>query len=109
MFVCLLLPAPPVCHRPKRDAIDPSLPSFPLATDPSALCPLVQVYHLTAVLVHIGQTPNGGHYVAHVRPTGSDQWYKFNDSTVTPLLPHEVREAAGGSHWPSRLQTARSC
>lgn len=51
------------------------------------------IYVLHSVLVHIGDV-NGGHYHAFIRPsidTGNDegkkqmnQWYKFDDETVTP-------------------------
>uniref|UniRef100_A0A453K4B4 ubiquitinyl hydrolase 1 n=1 Tax=Aegilops tauschii subsp. strangulata TaxID=200361 RepID=A0A453K4B4_AEGTS len=36
----------------------------------------------TGVLVHSGGV-HGGHYYAFIRPTLSDQWYKFDDERVT--------------------------
>ncbi|KAI3866555.1 hypothetical protein MKX03_014826, partial [Papaver bracteatum] len=40
------------------------------------------LYTLHAVLVHSGGG-NGGHYYAFIRPTLSEQWFKFNDERVT--------------------------
>ncbi|XP_021892267.1 ubiquitin carboxyl-terminal hydrolase 12-like, partial [Carica papaya] len=40
------------------------------------------LYTLHSVLVHSGGV-HGGHYYAYIRPTLSDQWYKFDDERVT--------------------------
>ncbi|KAI3863559.1 hypothetical protein MKW92_011884 [Papaver armeniacum] len=40
------------------------------------------LYTLHAVLVHRGGG-NGGHYYVYIRPTLSEQWFKFNDERVT--------------------------
>ncbi|KAJ7960360.1 ubiquitin carboxyl-terminal hydrolase 12 [Quillaja saponaria] len=40
------------------------------------------LYTLHSVLVHSGGV-HGGHYYAFIRPTFSDQWYKFDDERVT--------------------------
>ncbi|XP_065621469.1 ubiquitin C-terminal hydrolase 12 isoform X8 [Quercus suber] len=40
------------------------------------------LYILHSVLVHSGGV-HGGHYYAYIRPTLSDQWYKFDDERVT--------------------------
>ncbi|XP_073269254.1 ubiquitin C-terminal hydrolase 12-like isoform X1 [Primulina huaijiensis] len=40
------------------------------------------LYMLHSVLVHSGGV-HGGHYHAFMRPTLSDQWYKFDDERVT--------------------------
>uniref|UniRef100_A0A0D9XTG4 ubiquitinyl hydrolase 1 n=1 Tax=Leersia perrieri TaxID=77586 RepID=A0A0D9XTG4_9ORYZ len=40
------------------------------------------LYALHSVLVHSGGV-HGGHYYAFIRPTLSDQWYKFDDERVT--------------------------
>ncbi|XP_020082062.1 ubiquitin carboxyl-terminal hydrolase 12-like isoform X3 [Ananas comosus] len=40
------------------------------------------VYTLHSVLVHSGGV-HGGHYYAFIRPTLSDQWFKFDDERVT--------------------------
>ncbi|CAK9213983.1 unnamed protein product [Sphagnum troendelagicum] len=46
-------------------------------------------YTLHSVLVHSGGV-HGGHYYAYIRPTLSDQWYKFDDERVTK---EELRRA----------------
>ncbi|EAY06298.1 Clan CA, family C19, ubiquitin hydrolase-like cysteine peptidase [Trichomonas vaginalis G3] len=40
------------------------------------------VYQLHDVVVHNGSA-TFGHYYAFIRPSAEDQWYKFNDSTVS--------------------------
>ncbi|XP_030531793.1 ubiquitin C-terminal hydrolase 12-like isoform X2 [Rhodamnia argentea] len=40
------------------------------------------LYSLHSVLVHSGGI-HGGHYYAFIRPTLSDQWFKFDDERVT--------------------------
>ncbi|AQK39721.1 Ubiquitin carboxyl-terminal hydrolase 13 [Zea mays] len=40
------------------------------------------IFFLFSVLVHSGGV-HGGHYYAFIRPTLSDQWYKFDDERVT--------------------------
>ncbi|KAJ6814941.1 ubiquitin carboxyl-terminal hydrolase 12-like [Iris pallida] len=40
------------------------------------------LYTLHSVFVHSGGV-HGGHYYAFIRPTLSDQWYKFDDERVT--------------------------
>ncbi|XP_057431970.1 ubiquitin C-terminal hydrolase 12-like isoform X2 [Lotus japonicus] len=40
------------------------------------------LYTLHSVLVHSGGV-HGGHYYAFIRPTLSEQWYKFDDERVT--------------------------
>ncbi|KAH7415376.1 hypothetical protein KP509_14G040100 [Ceratopteris richardii] len=47
------------------------------------------LYMLHSVLVHSGGV-HGGHYYAFIRPTLSDQWYKFDDERVTK---EEVKRA----------------
>ncbi|XP_068493814.1 ubiquitin C-terminal hydrolase 13-like isoform X5 [Phaseolus vulgaris] len=40
------------------------------------------LYSLHSVLVHSSGV-NGGHYYAYIRPTLSDEWFKFDDERVT--------------------------
>ncbi|KAI3991058.1 hypothetical protein MKX01_017218 [Papaver californicum] len=52
-------------------------------------------YILHAVLVHSGGG-HGGHYCAFVRPTVSEQWFKFNDELVTKVDINQVLEEQYG-------------
>lgn len=56
------------------------------------------VYRLYAVLSHAGDV-GSGHYVAYVRPLGSDQWYEFDDTRVRKV-PEEaaVKAQYGGEY-----------
>ncbi|XP_068340698.1 ubiquitin C-terminal hydrolase 12-like isoform X1 [Pyrus communis] len=54
------------------------------------------LYTLHSVLVHSGGV-HGGHYHAFVRPTLSDQWYKFGDKCVTKEdVKRALEEQYGG-------------
>ncbi|XP_047307163.1 ubiquitin C-terminal hydrolase 12-like isoform X2 [Impatiens glandulifera] len=54
------------------------------------------LYTLHSVLVHSGGV-HGGHYYAYIRPTLSDQWYKFDDERVTKEdLKKALEEQFGG-------------
>lgn len=48
-------------------------------------------YNLFGVLVHKGQIA-GGHYMAYLRTTLDDQWYKFNDNIVEKVSEKEAIE-----------------
>ncbi|XAR53555.1 Ubiquitinyl hydrolase 1 [Bertholletia excelsa] len=54
------------------------------------------LYTLHSVLVHSGGV-HGGHYYAYIRPTLSDQWYKFDDERVTKEdMKRALEEQYGG-------------
>ncbi|KAH7512299.1 hypothetical protein FEM48_Zijuj12G0075900 [Ziziphus jujuba var. spinosa] len=54
------------------------------------------LYTLHSVLVHSGGV-HGGHYYAFIRPTLTDQWYKFEDERVTKEdIKRALEEQYGG-------------
>ncbi|KAJ8563428.1 hypothetical protein K7X08_031880 [Anisodus acutangulus] len=53
------------------------------------------LYSLHSVLVHSGGV-HGGHYYAFIRPTLSNQWYKFDDERVTKEDAKRVLEEQYG-------------
>ncbi|KAL8095028.1 hypothetical protein AgCh_036497 [Apium graveolens] len=54
------------------------------------------LYTLHSVLVHSGGL-HGGHYYAYIRPTLSEQWFKFDDERVTKeTLESALEEQYGG-------------
>ncbi|KAM1018532.1 hypothetical protein ACFX2C_040149 [Malus domestica] len=54
------------------------------------------LYTLHSVLVHSGGV-HGGHYYAYIRPTLSDQWFKFDDERVTKEdMKRALEEQYGG-------------
>ncbi|KAI3910726.1 hypothetical protein MKW92_029235 [Papaver armeniacum] len=54
------------------------------------------LYTLHGVLVHSGGG-HGGHYYAYIRPTHSEQWFKFNDERVTKEdIKRVLEEQYGG-------------
>ena len=57
--------------------------------------PLDDTYDLYAAVHHVG-TMNGGHYVSTCRVEGdSDNWYQFNDRTVTPIDEEQIVSPTG--------------
>ncbi|CAL5365147.1 unnamed protein product [Camellia sinensis] len=54
------------------------------------------LYTLHSVLVHSGGV-HGGHYYAYIRPTLTDQWFKFDDERVTKEdIKRALEEQYGG-------------
>ncbi|KAL7185004.1 hypothetical protein ACSBR2_027029 [Camellia fascicularis] len=54
------------------------------------------LYTLHSVLVHSGGV-HGGHYYAYIRPTLSEQWFKFDDERVTKEdMKRALEEQYGG-------------
>lgn len=51
------------------------------------------VYKLYAVMVHNGGA-YGGHYFAYIRD--QEQWFNFNDSSVSPLSDSDLQKTFGG-------------
>lgn len=55
-------------------------------------------YSLTGVLVHQGTT-DSGHYYSFIKDRETQNWYKFNDSQVSPFDPNNLpEECYGGSY-----------
>ncbi|KAL9319024.1 hypothetical protein ACSQ67_015541 [Phaseolus vulgaris] len=75
-----------------RDTMINDRYEFPLQLDldrdngkylsPEADRSIRNLYSLHSVLVHSSGV-NGGHYYAYIRPTLSDEWFKFDDERVT--------------------------
>lgn len=56
-------------------------------------------YELTAVFIHRGSSPSFGHYFLYARnlPGKPDQWFKYNDSSVSIVSKEEVLADTTGS------------
>jgi len=46
------------------------------------------VFQLQSVICHIGPSSMGGHFIAYCRHYKDNNWYKYNDSTVTKCTSH---------------------
>lgn len=57
------------------------------------------VYQLTSVFIHRGSSPSFGHYFFYSRnlPDHPDQWFKYNDSSVSIVSKDEVFADTTGS------------
>ena len=47
------------------------------------------IFQLKAVICHIGPSSMGGHFVAYCRHYKDNNWYKYNDATVTKCVNHK--------------------
>ena len=43
------------------------------------------VYHLGAVLMHVGKTAYSGHYMAQIKNFQKNEWFNFNDEQITKI------------------------
>lgn len=43
------------------------------------------IYHLGAVLMHVGKTAYSGHYMAQIKNFQNNEWFNFNDEVITKL------------------------
>eukprot|EP01088_Endostelium_zonatum_P005178 TRINITY_DN1665_c0_g1_i2.p1 TRINITY_DN1665_c0_g1~~TRINITY_DN1665_c0_g1_i2.p1 ORF type:complete len:1209 (-),score=393.82 TRINITY_DN1665_c0_g1_i2:29-3655(-) len=66
-----------------------------------------RVYELYSVLVHSGSAM-GGHYYVYIKSLTSDQWYNFNDQTVTFLTQRQVRETFGEQKTTSKQNNTQN-
>ncbi|KAK2634511.1 hypothetical protein Ddye_029303 [Dipteronia dyeriana] len=63
---------------------------------PEADRSVCNLYTLHSIMVHSGGV-HGGHYYAYIRPTLSDQWFKFDDERVTKEdMKRVLEEQYGG-------------
>ena len=60
----------------------------------SGPCTSSHVYDLHSTVCHFGGA-NGGHYTCFSRHPLSDQWYYYNDETVTEQIPSEAEYSSG--------------
>lgn len=56
-------------------------------------------YELTSVFIHRGSSPSFGHYFFYSRklPDKPDEWFKYNDSSVTEAQKGEILADTTGS------------
>ncbi|XP_046844317.1 ubiquitin carboxyl-terminal hydrolase 47-like isoform X2 [Xenia sp. Carnegie-2017] len=55
------------------------------------------VYKLFSIMIHSGSAI-GGHYYAYIRSFEDDQWYSFNDQTVSKITESDIERTFGGSY-----------
>ncbi|MEK7339946.1 MAG: poly(ADP-ribose) glycohydrolase domain-containing protein, partial [Verrucomicrobiota bacterium] len=54
------------------------------------------LHELSSFIVHLGDSPNGGHYIAYRKV--QDQWMKCNDGRVSCISKEEMLEAVKNSY-----------
>lgn len=53
-------------------------------------------YELIAVLTHKGRSSNSGHYVGWSKNQKTNQWYMYDDDTVTKVSEEDILKLSGG-------------
>ena len=48
-------------------------------------------YDLVSIIVHLGETPNSGHYICYSKR--NNNWYEFNDSIVIKYNFNELKKS----------------
>ncbi|KAK9499634.1 hypothetical protein O3M35_002645 [Rhynocoris fuscipes] len=57
------------------------------------------IYELYSIMIHSGSA-SGGHYYAYIKDFAKDEWYCFNDQSVTTITQEDIEKTFGGG--PSR-------
>ncbi|TFK26673.1 cysteine proteinase [Coprinopsis marcescibilis] len=55
-----------------------------------------RLYHLFAIVVHIGNGPHHGHYISIIKNGGS--WFVFDDDSVSPIPESDIPKYFGESN-----------
>lgn len=53
------------------------------------------VYELFSIMVHAGSA-SGGHYYAYIKDFRTDEWFCFNDQSVSKITYDDIRKTYGG-------------
>uniref|UniRef100_A0A1A9W4U0 Ubiquitin carboxyl-terminal hydrolase 47 n=1 Tax=Glossina brevipalpis TaxID=37001 RepID=A0A1A9W4U0_9MUSC len=53
------------------------------------------IYELFAIMIHSGSA-SGGHYYAYIKEFENNEWYCFNDQSVTPITQEDIKKSFGG-------------
>jgi hypothetical protein len=43
------------------------------------------IYELYGVVTHLGESGEGGHFIASCKSPSNNKWYRFNDAIVSPI------------------------
>ncbi|XP_037937295.1 ubiquitin carboxyl-terminal hydrolase 47 isoform X2 [Teleopsis dalmanni] len=54
------------------------------------------LYELFAIMIHSGSA-SGGHYYAYIKEFENNDWYSFNDQTVSAITEEDIQKSFGGS------------
>ena len=57
------------------------------------------IYELSAVLLHLGESPLHGHYVAQIRDESTNNWYTFDDINISPCDIENVGDIKQDKEW----------
>ncbi|XP_067645326.1 ubiquitin carboxyl-terminal hydrolase 47 isoform X2 [Eurosta solidaginis] len=53
------------------------------------------LYELFAIMIHSGSA-SGGHYYAYIKEFDNNEWYCFNDQSVSPITEEDIEKSFGG-------------
>lgn len=54
------------------------------------------LYELFAIMIHSGSA-SGGHYYAYIKEFENNEWFCFNDQSVSPVTQEDIQKSFGGS------------
>ncbi|XP_071518202.1 ubiquitin carboxyl-terminal hydrolase 47 isoform X4 [Panulirus ornatus] len=54
------------------------------------------VYELFSIMVHSGSA-SGGHYYAYIKDFATEEWFCFNDQSVTKITYDDIKKTYGGN------------
>ncbi|KAI5729491.1 hypothetical protein M8J76_003096 [Diaphorina citri] len=77
------------------DISHPEPPSTSATKDPSMNAKGPYVYELFSIMIHSGSA-SGGHYYAYIKNFSTDEWYCFNDQSVTRITDEDIHKSYGG-------------
>lgn len=52
-------------------------------------------YELFAIMIHSGSA-SGGHYYAYIKELDNNEWFCYNDQTVSPITQEDIQKSFGG-------------
>jgi ubiquitin C-terminal hydrolase len=82
-----------VCKKFENNVTVPMHYNFHLLFEQSVPNDIKYNYRLKSFIIHKGSY-KGGHYIALVRNSESNQWFKCDDSTITPVTETQSQELA---------------
>uniref|UniRef100_A0A8D8T3H7 Ubiquitin carboxyl-terminal hydrolase 47 n=1 Tax=Cacopsylla melanoneura TaxID=428564 RepID=A0A8D8T3H7_9HEMI len=74
---------------------EPSSSSSSATKDPALSARGPYVYELFSIMIHSGSA-SGGHYYAYIKNFSTNEWYCFNDQSVTRITDEDIHKSYGG-------------
>lgn len=83
------------CHDHEQDDDEGIDISNPEAKDNTSNAKGPYIYDLFSIMIHSGSA-SGGHYYAYIKDFNTQQWYCFNDQSVSRITDEDISKTYGG-------------